>query len=186
MTAVGCAGSGDARAAATGHTTASSRHTASGSGVTAVRDLRHGWTKDPSGSEGVRVCGATAHQVVCATGADGVVGRSRADGAVTWTVPATGAAKNLGLVVDKADERAVTGGGRTLRAANLRTGRATWPLRLPADRGYTGFVTSAGGTRTTSSSRRWSTTSRGPCRCPGTGQRRDGGALLLSPAARHG
>ncbi len=81
---------------------------------------------------------------MCATGADGVVGRSRADGAVTWSVPATGAGKNLGLVVDKADERAVTSGGRTLRAANLRTGRAAWTLRLPADRVYAGFVASEG------------------------------------------
>ncbi|WP_329551118.1 outer membrane protein assembly factor BamB family protein [Streptomyces sp. NBC_00696] len=144
VTAVGCTGSGDARSAESGDTTASSQHAASASAATAVQGSWRSWTKDLSGSEGVRVCGATAHQVVCATGADGVVGRSRADGAVTWTVPATGAGKNLGLVVDKADERAVTSGGRTLRAANLRTGRAAWTLRLPADRVYAGFVASEG------------------------------------------
>ncbi len=121
-----------APSAETGDTTASSRHAASASDATAAQSEWRGWTKDLSGSEGVQVCGATAHQVVCATGADGVVGRSRADGAVTWSVPATGAGKNLGLVVDKADERAVTSGGRTLRAANLRTGRAA--LDPPAAR----------------------------------------------------
>ncbi|MEW1643834.1 PQQ-binding-like beta-propeller repeat protein [Streptomyces sp. NPDC091219] len=144
VTAVGCTGSGDARSAETGHTSASSRHTASTSGMTAVLGSWRGWTKDLTGSEGVKVCGATSHQVVCATGADGVVGRSRTDGAVTWSVPATGTGKNLGLVVDKADERAVTSGGRTLRAANLRTGRAAWTLRMPADRVFAGFVASEG------------------------------------------
>jgi hypothetical protein len=158
IAAVGCSGSGDAPSGETGHTTASPQrsHTTaspqrSASSPAATQNSGGGqdswraWTRDLSGSEGVQVCGATAHQVVCATGSDGFVGRSRSDGAVSWTVPTTTTAgKNLGLVVDKADERAVTSGGRTLRAANLRTGRAAWSLRLPADRVYTGFVAADG------------------------------------------
>ncbi|WP_405866973.1 PQQ-like beta-propeller repeat protein [Streptomyces sp. NBC_01515] len=147
MTAVGCSGSGGAQSAETGHTTTASPSSAT-SGAAQTSDSVQGswraWTKDLSGSEGVKVCGATAHQVVCATGSDGFVGRSRTDGAVTWTVPTTAAGKNLGLVVDKADERAVTSGGRTLRAANLRTGKAAWSLELPADRVYAGFVAADG------------------------------------------
>ncbi|WP_033280538.1 PQQ-binding-like beta-propeller repeat protein [Streptomyces sp. NRRL F-525] len=144
--AVGCSGSGDARSAET--TTASPSASASASAATQSSGGAQGpwraWTKDLSGSEGVQVCGATAHQVVCATGADGFVGRSRTDGGVTWTVPTTTSGKNLGLVVDKAAERAVTNGGRTLRAANLRTGKAAWSRPLPADRVYTQFVTAEG------------------------------------------
>ncbi|MEV6507395.1 PQQ-binding-like beta-propeller repeat protein [Streptomyces sp. NPDC051642] len=149
MMAVGCSGSGGAQSAGTGHTTsASPPASASASAVTRSsgggQDSWRAWTRDLSGSEGVQVCGATAHQVVCATGSDGFVGRSRTDGAVTWTVPTTTAGKNLGLVVDKADERAVTSGGRSLRVANLRTGKAAWSHRLPADRVYTGFVAADG------------------------------------------
>ncbi|WP_405975974.1 PQQ-like beta-propeller repeat protein [Streptomyces sp. NBC_00988] len=149
LTAVGCSGSGGAQSAGMGHTTtASAPASASASAVTQSsgggQDSWRAWTRDLSGSEGVKVCGATAHQVVCATGADGFVGRSRTDGAVSWTVPTITSGKNLGLVVDKADERAVTSGGRTLRAANLRTGKAAWSLRLPADRAYTGFVAADG------------------------------------------
>jgi hypothetical protein len=147
---VGCSGSGDARSTETGRTptTASPRSSASTSAAAQTsdggQDSWRAWTEDLSGSEGVRVCGATAHQVVCSTGADGFVGRSRTDGAVSWTVPTTTTGKNLGLVVDKADERAVTSGGRTLRAANLRTGKAAWSHRLPADRVYTQFVAADG------------------------------------------
>ncbi|WOX14904.1 PQQ-binding-like beta-propeller repeat protein [Streptomyces sp. N50] len=144
--ATGCSGSGDARSAET--TTASPPASASASAATQSSGGGQGpwraWTKDLSGSEGVQVCGATAHQVVCATGADGFVGRSRTDGGITWTVPTTTSGKNLGLVVDKAAERAVTSGGRTLRAANLRTGKAAWSHPLPVDRVYTQFVTAEG------------------------------------------
>jgi hypothetical protein len=38
----------------------------------------------------------------------------------------------------------VTSGGRTLRAANLRTGKAAWSLGLPVDRVYAGFVAAGG------------------------------------------
>lgn len=149
MVAVGCSDSGSAQSDETGQTTtASPPASASASAVTQSsaggQDSWRAWTRDLSGSEGVKVCGATAHQVVCATGSDGFVGRSRTDGSVTWTVPTTTAGKNLGLVVDKADERALTSGGRTLRAANLRTGKVVWSLRLPADRVYTGFVAADG------------------------------------------
>jgi hypothetical protein len=82
---------------------------------------------------------------VCSTAPDGLVGRSRATGAVTWTVPATGTGgKNGGLVVDAADERAVTIGGRVLRAANLRTGKAAWTHRLPSQRSYLSISTVPG------------------------------------------
>lgn len=95
------------------------------------------WTKSLSRQEASGSCGATAHQVVCSTAPDGFVGVSRATGAITWTVPATGGAgKNGGLVVDAADERAATSGGHTLRAANLRTGKAAWTHRLPSQRSY--------------------------------------------------
>ncbi|MEW1826930.1 PQQ-binding-like beta-propeller repeat protein [Streptomyces sp. NPDC088196] len=152
---VGCSGSGDARSTETGRTTTtasphSSASTSDASTSATAQTSAGGqgswraWTEDLSGPEGVQVCGATAHQVVCSTGADGFVGRSRTDGAVSWTVPTTTTGKNLGLVVDKGDERAVTSGGRTLRAANLRTGKATWSHRLPVDRVYTQFVAADG------------------------------------------
>ncbi|MFI6931924.1 PQQ-binding-like beta-propeller repeat protein [Streptomyces sp. NPDC050287] len=103
------------------------------------------WTKSLSAWEASGTCGATAHQVVCGTAPDGLVGRSRATGAVTWAVPATGAGgKNGGLVVDATDERAVTIGGRVLRAANLRTGKAAWTHRLPSRRSYLSIAASSG------------------------------------------
>ncbi|MFL5996300.1 MAG: PQQ-binding-like beta-propeller repeat protein [Streptomyces sp.] len=94
------------------------------------------WTTSVSAQEVRGSCGATAHQLVCGTGSGGIVGRSRATGKVTWTVPAPGGGRSDNLVVDAADERAVTGTGRVVRAANLRTGKAAWSHRLPADRAY--------------------------------------------------
>jgi hypothetical protein len=73
---------------------------------------------------------------VCSTAPDGLVGRSRATGAVTWRIAVTGSGKNVGLVVDAADERAMTSSSRVLRAANLRTGKQAWTHRLPADHSY--------------------------------------------------
>ncbi|MFI5675446.1 outer membrane protein assembly factor BamB family protein [Streptomyces cellulosae] len=103
------------------------------------------WTKSLSAREASGTCGATAHQVVCSTAPDGLVGRSRATGAVTWSVPATGTGgKNGGLVVEAADERAVTIGGRVLRAANLRTGRAAWTHRLPSRGSYLSIAATPG------------------------------------------
>ncbi|MEV5953205.1 PQQ-binding-like beta-propeller repeat protein [Streptomyces sp. NPDC051987] len=94
------------------------------------------WAATLSSQEAHGSCGATAHQVVCATDSGGFVGRSRADGRVTWTVPAGGHGKSAGLVVDATDERAVTGSAGVLRAADLRTGAQAWASQLPADRTY--------------------------------------------------
>ena len=94
------------------------------------------WTASLSRQEAHGSCGATAHQVVCATASGGFVGRSRADGRVTWTVPAGDRGKSAGLVVDAADERAVTAVGGVLRAANLRTGTRAWSRELPVGRAY--------------------------------------------------
>lgn len=94
------------------------------------------WTASLSGREARGACGATAHQVVCATDSGGFVGRSRADGRITWTVPATGRGRSAGLVVDAGDERAVTAVAGVLRAADLRTGAQAWTRRLPTGSAY--------------------------------------------------
>ncbi|WP_234434286.1 PQQ-binding-like beta-propeller repeat protein [Streptomyces sp. NRRL F-5126] len=91
-----------------------------------------------SSAEAPGTCLATAHQVVCSAAPDGLVGRSRATGAVTWRVPGSGTGKNGGLVIAAGAARAVTSSGRTLRAADLRTGRQAWSHRLPAGHTYTG------------------------------------------------
>ncbi|MFG2791100.1 PQQ-binding-like beta-propeller repeat protein [Streptomyces sp. NPDC048419] len=90
------------------------------------------WVTKLSAAEAHGTCGATAHQVVCATNSGGFVGRSRADGGITWSVPASDHGKSAGLVLDAADERAVTGAAGVLRAANLRTGTQAWTHRLPS------------------------------------------------------
>ncbi|MET7686835.1 PQQ-binding-like beta-propeller repeat protein [Streptomyces sp. NPDC005483] len=102
------------------------------------------WTASLSRQEARGSCGATAHQVVCATGSGGFVGRSRADGRVTWTVPADDHGKSAGLVVDAADERAVTAIAGVLRAANLRTGAQAWTDRLPTRSAYAVLGTADG------------------------------------------
>ncbi|MFF4798990.1 PQQ-binding-like beta-propeller repeat protein [Streptomyces sp. NPDC001351] len=94
------------------------------------------WAATLSSQEAHGSCGTTAHQVVCATDSGGFVGRSRADGRITWTVPAGGHGKSAGLVVDAADERAVTGVAGVLRAADLRTGAQAWTQQLPTGRTY--------------------------------------------------
>ncbi|MFF4363212.1 PQQ-binding-like beta-propeller repeat protein [Streptomyces sp. NPDC001604] len=94
------------------------------------------WAATLSSQEAHGSCGATAHQVVCATDVGGFVGRSRADGRITWTVPAGGHGKNIGLALDAADERAVTAVAGVLRAANLRTGTQAWTHQLPTGRTY--------------------------------------------------
>lgn len=133
----GCAGSGSTPSDDSGRTTVS----APASPVSVSGPWR-AWTASLSAQEGT--CGATAHQVVCATGSGGLVGRSRATGEVTWAVSATGDGESARLVVDAADERAVTGAGHVLRAANLRTGRAAWTHRLPAGQAYGGIRTADG------------------------------------------
>ncbi|MFJ6386399.1 PQQ-binding-like beta-propeller repeat protein [Streptomyces sp. NPDC091972] len=94
------------------------------------------WTASLSSREAHGSCGATAHQVVCATDSGGLVGRSRADGRVTWAVPADDRGGSAGLVVDAADERAVTAVGGVLRAADLRTGARAWTHRSPTGGAY--------------------------------------------------
>jgi len=103
---------------------------------TSVSGPWRAWTASLSSQEAQGSCGATAHQVVCATNSGGFVGRSRADGRITWTVPADDHGKSAGLVVDAADERAVTAVAGVLRTANLRTGAQAWTHRLPTGRTY--------------------------------------------------
>jgi hypothetical protein len=103
---------------------------------TSVSGPWRAWTVSLSRQEARGSCGATAHQVVCGTDSGGFVGRSRADGRITWTVPADGHGKSAGLVVDAADERAVTGVAGVLRAANLRTGARAWTHRSPTASAY--------------------------------------------------
>ncbi|MGW1747188.1 outer membrane protein assembly factor BamB family protein [Streptomyces sp. NPDC002092] len=134
---VGCAGntSGGPRSPA-----ASSPSDGSGPTVeTASRAVSgpwRAWAVTLSSKEAHGSCGTTTHQVVCATDSGGLVGRSRADGRITWTVPAGDRGKSAGLVVDAAEERAVTGVAGVLRAANLRTGARAWTHRLPTGRAY--------------------------------------------------
>ncbi|MGW0763559.1 outer membrane protein assembly factor BamB family protein [Streptomyces sp. NPDC002814] len=94
------------------------------------------WTASLSSREARGSCGATAHQVVCATDSGGFVGRSRADGRITWTVPASDHGESAGLVVDAAGERAVTAVAGRFRAANLRTGAQAWTHQLRTSRAY--------------------------------------------------
>ncbi|AXG51473.1 hypothetical protein SLCG_0318 [Streptomyces lincolnensis] len=139
---VGCSGAGNAGPSGSGRAEVASVPVAARSAV-AVDGPWRAWTRSLSPRE--TSCGSTAHQIVCATTPDGFVGRSRATGEVTWTVPATATGgKNGGLVVAATDERAVTSGGRVLRAANLRTGKAAWTHRLPAGRAYTGVGAASG------------------------------------------
>ncbi|MFF3468982.1 PQQ-binding-like beta-propeller repeat protein [Streptomyces sp. NPDC002619] len=125
----GCAGSGSTPSGKPSRTTVSAPGVPSTlRAQVAVSGPWRAWTASFSAQEGR--CGATAHQIVCRTGSGGLVGRSRVTGEVTWAVPPTGGGKDAALVVDSADERAVTGSGAILRAANLRTGTAAWTRRL--------------------------------------------------------
>ncbi|WP_371667082.1 PQQ-like beta-propeller repeat protein [Streptomyces sp. NBC_00289] len=129
----GCSGTGTAQPApSTAHTSV------------AVDGPWRAWTKSITRQEASGFCGATSHQVVCSTAPDGLVGVSRATGAITWTVATGGGGKNGGLVLDAADERAATSGGHTLRAANLRTGKEAWTHRLPSTRSYLGMAAADG------------------------------------------
>ncbi|MFE3850420.1 PQQ-binding-like beta-propeller repeat protein [Streptomyces griseorubiginosus] len=102
------------------------------------------WTASLTRPEAHGSCGATAHQVVCATNTGALVGRSRADGRVTWTVPGDAHAKTAHLLVDAADERAVAGVAGVLRAADLRTGTQAWTRRLPTGRAYVALAATDG------------------------------------------
>ncbi|WP_449351938.1 outer membrane protein assembly factor BamB family protein [Streptomyces shaanxiensis] len=102
------------------------------------------WTASLTRPEAHGSCGATAHQVVCATNTGALVGRSRADGRVTWTVPGDAHAKTAQLLVDAADARAVSGVAGVLRAADLRTGTQAWTRRLPTGRAYVALAATDG------------------------------------------
>lgn len=135
LVGTGCAPVGNTPPSAT----SSSGLSSSGAAQSPVSGPWRAWRTGLSRQEASGSCGATAHQIVCATRSGGLVGRSRANGKVTWSVPAADSGKSAGLVVDAADERAVTGVGGVLRAANLRTGRAAWASRLPEGRAYVGL-----------------------------------------------
>lgn len=134
MVLVGCAASGGPKSPAV----SSSR--ASGPGIettsTSVTGPWRAWTASVTRPEAHGSCGATAHQVVCATNSGALVGRSRVDGRVTWTVPGHDHGKSAELLVDAADARAVAAVAGRLRAANLRTGTQAWTRRLPTGRAY--------------------------------------------------
>ncbi|WP_028807585.1 PQQ-binding-like beta-propeller repeat protein [Streptomyces canus] len=135
---VGCAGntaSGGPKRPAVSSSSGASGPTAEMTSMSVSGPWR-AWAASLSSREAHGSCGATAHQVVCATDSGGFVGRSRADGRVTWTVPAGDRGKSAGLLVDAAAERAVTGVAGRLRAANLRTGAQAWTRRLPTGRAY--------------------------------------------------
>ncbi|MFI6562319.1 PQQ-binding-like beta-propeller repeat protein [Streptomyces sp. NPDC050534] len=126
-TGTGGASPGTSRStAATAPSPGASRHAAAPAPVSGPW---RAWDVKLSAAEASGTCGATAHQVVCATNSGGFVGHSRADGRATWTVPASDRGKSAGLVLDAADERAVTGVAGVLRAANLRTGARAWTHR---------------------------------------------------------
>ncbi|MET7451545.1 PQQ-binding-like beta-propeller repeat protein [Streptomyces sp. NPDC005574] len=124
----GRGGPGDASSDASPRTAAS--------GASPVSGPWRSWDTKLSPGEASGACGATAHQVVCATGSGGLLGRSRTDGRITWTVPANDRGKSAGLVVDTADERAVTGVAGVLRAADLRTGTSVWTRRVSTGGAY--------------------------------------------------
>lgn len=135
---VGCGGnaaSGGAKSPAVSSPSGGSGPTVEATSLSVSGPWR-AWAATLSSQEAHGSCGATAHQVVCATDSGGFVGRSRADGRITWSVPAGGHGKSAGLVVDAADERAVTAVAGVLRAANLRTGAQAWTRQLPTGRAY--------------------------------------------------
>ncbi|WP_234467572.1 PQQ-binding-like beta-propeller repeat protein [Streptomyces sp. MBT62] len=139
----GCSGSGGTPSGESHRTTVSASGTPSTS-PSATGTGWNAWTANYSAAEGR--CEATAHQVVCRTGTGGLVGRSRSTGEVTWTVPPAGRGKDADLIVDSATERAVTSSGKTLRAANLRTGKAAWTRRLTYGSAFPVVIRVADGT----------------------------------------
>lgn len=137
----GCADAGNTQPDKGGRTTASPVRSASASPVDGPW---RAWESKLSAEEAAGVCDATPHQVVCSTASGGLVGRSRADGTVNWAVPGGDGGKSSTLVLDSADERAVTGADRVLRAANLRTGVQAWTRQLPAGRVSVGLAAAEG------------------------------------------
>ncbi len=139
---VGCAASGGPKSPAVSSSRASGPTVETTS--TSVSGPWRAWTASLTRPEAHGSCGATAHQVVCATDTGALVGRSRADGRVTWTVPGDTHARTAQLLVDAADARAVAGVAGVLRAADLRTGDQAWTRRLPAGRAYVALAATDG------------------------------------------
>ncbi|WP_020135193.1 PQQ-binding-like beta-propeller repeat protein [Streptomyces sp. 351MFTsu5.1] len=139
---VGCAASGGPKSPAVPSSRASGPTVETTS--TSVSGPWRAWTASVTRPEAHGSCGATTHQVVCATDTGALVGRSRADGRVTWTVPGDAHARTARLLVDAADARAVAGVGGVLRAADLRTGEQAWTRRLPAGRAYVALAATDG------------------------------------------
>ncbi|MGQ4510747.1 outer membrane protein assembly factor BamB family protein [Streptomyces sp. DW26H14] len=81
---------------------------------------------------------------MCGVGADGLTGRSRATGAVTWQIPSLATGRNVGLVLAVPDGRAVAAGADTLHAADLRTGSSAWSHRLTPGRAYAALAEGGG------------------------------------------
>ena len=131
---VGCAASGGPKRPAVSSSRASGPTVETTS--MSVSGPWRAWTASLTRPEAHGSCGATAHQMVCATNTGALVGRSRADGRVTWTVPGDGHAKTAQLLLDAADARAVSGVAGVLRAADLRTGTQAWTRRLSTGRAY--------------------------------------------------
>ncbi|MFF0014311.1 PQQ-binding-like beta-propeller repeat protein [Streptomyces sp. NPDC005374] len=156
MALAGCAGSA-ASDGSGGPTASGGSRSSMATTSMSVSGPWRAWTATLTRQEAHGGCGATAHQVVCATDSGGFVGRSRADGRITWTVPSDGHGKSAGLVVDAAAERAVTGVAGVLRAANLRTGAQAWTHRSATGSIYAalgaadGVVYAVGATDPTSS-----------------------------------
>ena len=144
MLAAGCAGTSaspgtDAGAAGASTAGASTTGTApTAAGTTGPGSAAIGWRSWIIGidkSEASGVCLPTDHLLVCSVGPTGLVARSASTGAVVWSVAAD--SKNgatSGAAVDA--NRALTAGGRTLRAVDLATGRTAWTKTLPAGRTF--------------------------------------------------
>ncbi|QIQ06378.1 PQQ-binding-like beta-propeller repeat protein [Streptomyces liangshanensis] len=93
------------------------------------------WAVRATGPEPAGRCLPTERLLVCPAAPAGVVARSASTGEVVWSVGAgKGRGRNTGAAVD--GDRAVSAGGRTLRAADLADGRAAWTRTLPAGRAF--------------------------------------------------
>ncbi|MFJ2647445.1 PQQ-binding-like beta-propeller repeat protein [Streptomyces sp. NPDC087420] len=97
-----------------------------------------GWRTWAVGSTGPAPSGRclpTGRLLVCPVAPAGFVAHSASTGKVVWSVGADGAkGGNAGAAVG--GDRAVSAGGRTLRAVDLTAGRVAWTKTLPAGRTF--------------------------------------------------
>ncbi|WP_328580925.1 outer membrane protein assembly factor BamB family protein [Streptomyces sp. NBC_00370] len=92
-----------------------------------------GWVVGIGAAEASGDCRTTDRLIVCPVAPAGAVAHSASTGAVAWRAGTDRpAGRNSGLAVD--GDRAVSAGGRTLRAVDLATGRAAWTKTYPAGR----------------------------------------------------